>query len=1099
MEKFCKKLFYGSGHKIKPSHLKRLVGIVIMSILLFSGGLPAFALQTRVITGLVMDMDGTPLPGATVVLKGTTNGTVTDGDGNFRLSVPDSPGTLVVSFIGYHTREIVLEAKASYTIILEYSDTKLNEVVLTALGYKVKKDETATTSSKVGGEEIANSGEAMILNSIGSRASNVQIARSNGDPGAGTTIRIRGANTISGSSNPLIILDGVPISNSTLYGGGNNISGGRDAGTSQQSRLNDINPNDIESVEILKGASAAALWGSRAANGVLVITTKNGKPGKLKISFKSTLSIDQVNKRYPLQTTYGQGRGGKYSPTRAESWGDYIPDRAGGEDDVDKSGQYFEALDGTKYYPIDTKNSQETFVESNWNDIFQTGGFWQNDLSFSGGTDKSQYFFSIGNINQDGIIRASSYDRTNVRLNVKFFPNRWFNAVTKAGYINSNSNRIQQSSNVTGVLLGLLRTPPDFDNHDYYGTYYDNHGVAYPDHHRGFRRYLGNSVPTYNNPLWTIYQQKATSNVDRFIISQELNITPVKGFRITLRGGVDRSGDHRVYFFPVNSAGSRKVGILAEDMINEQELNFDAFGVGNFNISEDFSLMATLGWNINDRFRTYNSGRITGFLTNSRKETTDLNTAAESSEFSNYKRNIRSNRGYYSFTFNLFQQLFLTASGGLEAASSVKGSFFYPAFDAAWQFSDLGLTSDFFSFGKLRASWGKVGVQPAPYRFETTVEGGFSYSTYSDPLDINLFGGGFRLNDDLGNPNIKPEMKTEWEIGTDLRFFNDALSLTATYYQNHIDDILIAVGLTPSSGYDTQYMNAAAMKNHGFEAELDWSILKNRDFRLTLLGIFATNKNEVTDLHGTETITLAPGSVDSRAIVGYPLGVLYGTGSQTDENGNYILDANGFPQITSTPIVLGDPNPDWTGSLGLNADWKGFSFRMLFGHSNGGDFSPRTLWVLRRFGTVEETANRITTTQELVNYHGDVIPEGTTVRGNIADFGGGPVLLDETWYRTGIGGGFGDNQAYNFSIYDATWTRLKELTLSYTFNSSKFRQKTKLGSIMLSASGRNLVLWDNIPGVDPEINQSGVSNGYGLDYFTNPSTRSILFTLAITY
>jgi outer membrane receptor protein involved in Fe transport len=392
-----------------------------------------------------------------------------------------------------------------------------------------------------------------------------------------------------------------------------------------------------------------------------------------------------------------------------------------------------------------------------------------------------------------------------------------------------------------------------------------------------------------------------------------------------------------------------------------------------------------------------------------------------------------------------------------------------------------------------------VGVQPTPYRFQTLVDANFTYSSYSDPLDINLFGGGFRLDNNLGNPDLKPEMKTEWEIGTDMRFFKDALSVTATYYSNHIDDILINVGLTPSSGFETIYANAAAMKNHGFEMEADYLAVNHRDLKVNVLGIFATNKNEVTDLAGTNSITLAPGSVDSRAIVGQPLGVLVGTGSQTDENGNFILDANGFPQLTSTPIVLGDPNPKWTGSLGADLTWKGFSFRILFAHSHGGDYSPRTLWVLRRFGTVQETANHMTLDQDLVNFQGDVIPAGTTVRGNVHDFGGGPVLLDETWYRTGIGGGFGDNQAYNFAIYDATWTRLRELTISYTLNSRKFKEKTHLGAIMFSASGRNLFLWDNIPGVDPEINQSGVSNGFGLDYFTNPSTRSMLFSLTISY
>lgn len=1052
------------------------------------------------VSGVVTDEDGATLPGVNILEQGTTNGAITDMDGRYTITVAGPESVLEFRFIGFETYTVQVGNQTTIDVTMKATTERLDEVVVTALGFKVLKDEAATTSSSVQSEEIVESGEPLVLNALGAKASNVQIARSNGDPGAGTTIRIRGANTITGSSAPLIILDGVPISNSTLYGGGNNITGGRDAGTSQQSRLNDINPNDIESVEILKGAAAASLWGSRAANGVVVITTKNGKPGKMTVNYKATLSFDQVNKRYPLQNVYGQGRSGSYSPTSSESWGDYIPDRSGGPDVFDETGEYFEARDGTKYYPLVTKNSQETFVDSNWDAVFQTGGFWQHDLSLSGGSEKTQYFFSLGRIDQEGIIRNSSYDRTNARLNVKYFPTKWLNVSTRAGFNHNFSNRIQQSSNVSGLLLGLLRTPPDFDIRDYIGTYYEDDGTAHPNAHRAYRRYLGNSPPSYNNPLWTIYEQKATSTVDRFIMSQEVNITPVDFLRITARGGIDRSSDNRLYFFPINSAGGgRREGTMAEDMIGEQELNFDLIATGDFNLTEDIGLSTTLGWNINDRQRFFNSARITGFLVDSRKPTSDLNTSAEASTYSNYHRYIRSNRGYYVLNLSMFDQLYLNASGGLEAASSVKGSFFYPAFDGAWQFTKTLLKSDVLSFGKLRASWGKVGVQPAPHRFETTVEGDFSYYSYSSFLDINLFGGGFRLNDDLGNQNLKPEMKTEWEIGTDLRFFNDKWSVSATYYQNKIEDMLISVSLSPSSGFDTQYANAASMQNKGFELESDYDLFDTKDFGINGYILFARNRNEVLDLAGTSTIRLAPGSVSSQAIVGYPLGVLYGTGSQVDESGNYILDANGFPQITSSPVVLGDPNPDWTGSIGVRAHWKGLGLNILFAHSHGGEYSPRTLWVLRRFGTTQETANRITLDQDLVNYHGDVIPAGTTVRGNIEDFGGGPVLLDETWYRTGIGGGFGDNQAYNFSIYDATWTRLKELSLSYTFNSAKFREKTKLSSLVISASGRNLILWDHIPGVDPEINQGGVSNGFGLDYFTNPSTRSVLFSISVTY
>ncbi|MDH3648994.1 MAG: SusC/RagA family TonB-linked outer membrane protein [Saprospiraceae bacterium] len=1056
----------------------------------------------RTVTGSVIDEDGDQLIGVNIVIQGTAIGTTTDIDGTYSISVPDENAVLEFTYIGYATRSISVGSDNVIDVILALDAEVLQEVVVSALGFKERKDEMGSTFSTVNPDDITRSGEAMLLNSLGAKASNVQISRTNGDPGAGTIIRIRGANTISGSSNPLIILDGVPISNSTIYGGGNDITGGRTGGTSQQSRLNDINPNDIESVQILKGASAAALWGSRAANGVVVITTKDGNAGEPKISFKSTLSFDEVHERYPMQTVYGQGRSGSYGATRPEAWGDYIPDRSGGADVVDQSGEVFIADDGTEYYPIDHRNSKVNYVDSNWDAVFQTGSFWQNDLSISGGTDRATYFFSLGRLDQDGIIRNSDYDRTNIRLNNRFILNDWLSLATKAGYTNSNSNRIQQSSNTAGLLLGLLRTPPDFDISDYKGTYIDGDGEVFPERHRAYRRYLGqNSNPIYNNPLWTIFEQTAESALNRFLVSAELNITPTQWLQFTLRGGVDNYEDKRVYHFPIGSAGDRNPGIFNEDLIGEKQVNFSAIGKANFDLTSAISLTATAGWNINDQQRRVNTAEIEGFLVNSKKQTSDLNTAKENSSVENSKRFIRSNRGFGILDFDLYDQLFVSLSGALEAASSVKGTFFYPAVDAAWQFTRTVVNpTDAFSFGKIRGSWGKVGVQPLAHRFQTLSESGFTYSTYSDPLGISFFGGGFRLDDDRGNPNLEPEIKTEWEVGLDLRFLQDNLSLSMTYYQNKIKGLLFGVELTPSSGFDTEYTNAGSMENTGFELETDYAIIRRGDFDVSLYGNWSTNDNTVTDLKGTETIDLTPGaSVSSRAIQGFPLGVLYGTGSQTDANGNFILDENGFPKLTLSPHVLGDPNPDWRAGFGVRASWKSLSLNILFEHSHGADFSPRTQWVLRRFGTTEETTGRLTLSQDLTNFAGDLIPAGTTVRGNIDDFGAGPVLLDETWYRTGIGGGFGDNQAYNFSIADATFTRFKELSISYVLDTPGLLSKTKLSSIILTATGRNLFLWDDLKGVDPEVNQVGVDNGFGLDYFTNPSTRSFLFSLIVNY
>ena len=1053
--------------------------------------------QQRIITGNVTDEDNVPLPGATVIIQNSTNGVTSDFDGNFEIGASDGD-VLVVSYVGYKTTEITVGSASTYTVQL-ITDNQLEEVVVTALGFKESRDRQGSTSSIVSTQKVVSAGEATLANSLSGKASGLRITRSNGDPGAASTIRIRGANTIDGDSDPLIIVDGVPLNNDTNYSGGNGITGGRTGGVSQNSRFDDINPNDIESIQILKGASAAALWGSRAANGVIVITTKSGSKGNAKITFKSTYSFDEVSERIPMQNVWGQGSNGKYSPTAEGAWGDYIPDRAGGADDVKTTGEYFESYLGQIFYPITKKNSQETFVDSNWNSVFQTGTFFQNDLTISGGGEKSNYFFSLSNIGQEGIIRNTEYDRTNLRLNYAAQLNEWIDFSAKSTYSYVYSNRAQQNSNTTGVMLGLLRTVPDFDQRHYIGNYYSSSGQEFSRRQRSYRRYLGNNPnPTYNNPMWAVNEQVSDSRVNRYTFTPQLTIRPTNWLQFITRANVDTNDDRRVYFFPVGSAGDRVNGTLQEDNIGNRDLNLDLIGKADLTLTEDIDLAATVGWSVNDRQYKRVSGRITGFLVNSTKETTSLNTAAEASSYENFRTFRSSNRGYGILNFNMFDELFINFSGGFEASSTIKGTFFYPATDVAWNFVKKG-ESDLISFAKMRASWGKVGVQPSVHKFETLAEGSFGYSTYSDLLNVDLFGGGFRLDNNLGNPDLKPEIKTEWEVGGDFRFLNDDLTFGFTYYNNKIEDILLDVTLSPSSGFATQYGNFGAMKNNGLEFDLGWNIVDKPDFSISSSVNWSTNNNEVTDLYGTDSIDLTGLSVSSRAIVGHPLGVLYGTGAQTNDDGSYKLNANGFPQITSSPIVLGDPNADWRAGISLDVRWKKLFFRTVVEHSQGGDFAPRTLYVLRRFGTTQETAGRVTLTQDLKNYKGSTIAAGTTVRGSIEDFGAGPVLLDETWYRTGIGGGLGDNQLYNLSIYDATFTKVREMSLSYNFDSPRIKQATGLSNILFSVSGRNLININKIPGIDPETNITGVGNGFGLDYFTNPQTKSFLFTVSFNY
>ena len=1076
--------------------MKNSLKLVIILFL----GVSQIALAQNTISGTIRDANG-PLPGANVIEVGTNNGVSTDFDGNFEISVSDG-ASLEISYTGYFTQTIEVGNQSSFDILMEEDTEQLDEVVVTSLGFTEKRDKLGSTYSVVSTGAVQRSGEATFANALSAKAAGLSVTRSSGDPGAGSRIRIRGANTILGSSEPLIIVDGSPLNSSItkIVNGGSSSSGAVNFG----SRLNDINPADIASVQVLKGASAAALWGSRAANGVIVITTKEGQSGKAKITFSTTYSFDEISERIPRQNVWGQGQNGIYSPTKAESWGDYIPDRAGGADAVNTSGGFFTSQNGNVYYPITTKNSRETYIEENFNAAFQTGTFIQNDLNISGGNDKNTYFFSLTNLQQEGIIRGSTYDRTNIRFNYNAKLNDIMDLSNKVAYTYTSANMTQGNSNVGGIQLGHLRTPADFDNRDYIGVYTNSSGEEFPRRHRSYRRYLGNNEnPIYNNPLWTTKEQLSLNQVNRITVTPQLTIKPKEWLQLITRANIDFADDRRTFFFPRGSAGSsitinRRVGSYLEDEIATRDYNIDFIGRGEFSLTDNIDLTAIVGWSLNDRKYNRSSGSISDFLVNATKRTTALNSSQESSTFENAKSFTRSNRGYAVLNFGINDELFVNVTGAVEASSTIKGSFFYPAADVAWDFTNSALESSIISFGKLRASYGIVGVQPAPHRFDTLAEGGFSYSTYSDPLVIDSFGGGFRLDNNLGNPNLKPEMKTEWELGTDLRFFNNDLTFSFTYYNNKIEDILLNVSLSPSSGFSTQYGNFGAMKNKGYEIDLGWNAIQKQDLNLNTTLNWSKNVNEVTDLYGTSVVNMSPGaSVQSVALVGSPLGTLFGTGSRTNPDGSFDLDENGFPQITSSFVVLGDPNPDWRAGLGFNLSFKKLNLNVVLEHSQGGEFSPRTLHVLKRFGTTTETANRVTLTEPLVNVKGTTFPAGTTVRGNIKDFGGGNVLLDEQWYRRSIGGGFGDNQAYNFSIYDATWTKLREISLSYTLDSPSLKSTIGLSSVRFTLTGRNLININNIPGIDPEVNQYGTGNALGLDYFTNPQTQSTL--LGVTF
>ena len=1079
--------------------MKKLI-LSLFVVLCFSA--VAFA-QTRTITGTITSgEDNQPIPGVSVKVRGTQSGAISNASGKYSVTVP--PGSTIIdfSYIGYNNQTAAIGASNTINVTLTTSERVLGEVVITALGIETSKDKLGTSQSTVKGSAIQASGETSILTGLSGKASGVQVVRTGGDPGAGAYIQIRGQSTITGDLQPLIVIDGIPVSNSNLGSGVD--------GVAQQSRLSDVNPEDIESTEILKGASASALWGTRAANGVILITTKKGRSaeGKLNISFNSTYSLDVLNKSVDLQTAYGQGLNGLYNNTSSNSWGDKISDRTGGAD-TPFGDAYLILPDGSKRYrvangtadnPHGGKNSQNVYDHSD--DLFHNGHYLDNTLALSGSDATGNYYVSLSNLDQTGILKAGSdYSRKSARFNAEKRFGDKVSISTGLTYSNVFSNRVQQGSNTSGIFLGGLRSAADFDNTIYEGTYVDATGALFPNRQVSYRNPIGGSTGSgYDNPFWILNRVTSNSRVNRFIGNVEAKVQAAKWLQFVARGGIDSYSDYRQDNYPV-IASAFPGGRLIIQELSETQFNTDIFARVTHKINDDINFSGILGFNFNNRVYENTGAEVRNFILPDAPF--DLNNSAASARFPiNDNEIIRTAANYAQLSVDLYDQVFVELTGRAENSSTFADTFFYPSASVAWQFTKLPsfAGNNTLSFGKIRTSYGEVGVQPSPYQSSTYYNPASVQESYGPVLDASspTYGGGYLRSTVQGNPNLKPERKKEFEAGADLRFFNDRVSLSGTYYSNKTIDAIFSIAVPATTGYTSRNDNAAELTNKGVEFDLGATWIKSKDFTWTTSVNWSKNKNKVVSLQGVKSFFLNGfAGTSSRAVEGYALGALWGTDWDKDANGKLILDASGFPTAAPQESVIGNPNPDWQAGINNIIRYKKFSLSFLFDRVQGGDVWNGTKGALVTFGTAAVTGNTVVSPTELAIYNSpNTIAAGTPFRGAIQDFGAGPVALTQEWYSS-LGGGFGA-VASQF-IEDGTRTRLREVAVGFSLGGEKFRKSTKLQSIDFTLTGRNLAMWTDYTGIDPETNLTGTSNGRGLDYFNNPSTRSFLFSVKINY
>jgi TonB-linked SusC/RagA family outer membrane protein len=1063
--------------------------------------------QERSVSGIVSDNAGMPLPGVSVLVKGTKNGTQSDFDGKYTIKAQPSD-VLVFSYLGMKTSE---KSASSTTLIVKLTSdaTELESVVVTTLGVETRKRNVTSSISKVKGDALRTTGEPGLLNALSGKASNVNITASSGDPGAGSYVQIRGQNTITGNTQPLYVVDGIPISGQEVDNG-NNVDG-----VNEQSRANDLNPSSIETVTILKGASAAALWGNRAANGVILITTKKGKEGKMSINLNTTYSIDDINVKMKTQDVFGQGTNGAFTRNAGGSFGDLIANRAGGEDAVNLAGAYFESEAGKRYYAITKKNSKDNFNDSNYDAVINKGKTASTNLGISGGNEYGTFYLGIGHLSQEGVVRNSEYEKTNIDFNSTFKLGEKTTFKTKFSFTGSNSNRIQQGSNTSGLYLGLYRNAPDFDNTDYKGTNYSATGIATVGSHRGYRKDLGTTDGAkniaYNNPLWTTNEQKNPNTVNRYIGGFELQHKLTQNFSLLGRFGIDAYTDDRISMYPVYSSENGGNGLATEDGITYRQYNADVMAIGNTKLTEDLKLDYTVGVNIAETNDVRRGGSYKNFLLNSTKFVYENSLLSDRTTYLN-QYNTKTNGAYFAANFDYSEYLNLNLGGRYETSSTLapnlKG-YFYPSAELMYNLTHH-LKSDVLTNAKLRTTFGQVAIMPQYYRGTTYLAGAGATESWAPAYDAAAYNGGFERSELAGNTALKPEIKTEFEFGADLEFIK-RVHIGGTYYTSVTKDNLISAAINSSSSYNTLYGNFAQIENKGVELDFDISVLKDGQFKWNIIGNWSQNNNEVTKLEGTTSVLLNgfTGS-SSRAVLNQPLGVLWGGKFDRDSSGALVLDANGFPVASPVEGVIGDPNARWRAGLTNRFEYKGLSLSILFDANVGGQLWDGTNGVLTNFGRTQETANILTlTTAEAAVLKGSdgktalaqswPNADGTvSVRGNIEDYGAGNRLVNQSWY-TGLGGGFG--AVSEQFVKSATWVKLREVTFAYNFNDKKYLEKTGLDAVSISLTGRNLWLWteDKTLGQDPESNLTGGSNGRGLQYFNSPNTKSFILSLNLKF
>ena len=937
----------------------------------------------------------------------------------------------------------------------------LPDVVITALGISQESRSIGYSTQQLDGTALREVPQPNILNALAGKVAGLQVTSSAGTPGASAYIKIRGSgsllgkgdNSIASNGDPLWVIDGVPIDNSQFIYRGSPISDLKDVAFSN--RAIDLNPDDIASVEVLKGPAATVLYGSRAAGGALLVTTRRGKAGPLRVTYNGSVSMEVVNKLPRLQNSYSQGYNGQYNSLHRNSWGAPLD-----------SLQYTAA--GAIVPLGDSAGTGGTVAPfDNVGTFFQKGFTASNNISLSGGGVAGAFYASIGNLTQQGVVPGSSFGRTNIRLTGNTGTDK-FRLSASAAYTHSGGTRFQQGSNESGIMVGLLRTPPSFDD-----------AKAHLNPNGTQRSYSS----AYDNPYFSIRENPFTDEVNRLNGWVAATYDPKPWLSALYRVGTDVYSEQRKQVFAV---GNRRLpaGQVYDDQHHYREVSSDLLVTLRHALSKNIRGRLLLGAAYNQRryenlFSQGDGLTIPGYY--------NLNNATGIIS-GQYTEAVRTQGLFAQLRLDYKSFLYAEFSGRRDQASTfgpAQNSFFYPGVSGAFVFTEvLPGSRSFLSFGKVRAAWAQAGKEPPAYKTGTNFTSPQLGGGYITPLSFP-FGGvaGFVQQTTSGNAALGPEVTSSYEGGMELHSLRRRAELDITVYQALTRDQIIPVRISAASGGSAFYANAGSVENKGVEVIFKLRPIQRKDFNWTVTFNFSRNRNTVLELvEGLEGVTISSNfaSIKTRNLAGQPYGAFFGTRWLRDAAGNRIIDDNtssptyGLPLMDSVQGIIGNPAPDWMAGLSNEFTFKNWSLGFLADVKKGGDVWNGTRGVLADFGAAAETEDR----------------SRTTVFSGVKQSNGAPndivAPLDQRFYQSAGSGFNGPAEQY---VEDGSWLRLREVSLRWSLPAA-FLSKLHLGDASLGLWGRNLLLLTNYSGIDPETNLKGADPGQGFDYFNMPGTKS---------